>query len=154
MRLLTNLTAFTLACAGGAFAQSGIVKSNGLPIPGATVTATQGGRKTVTTTDENGRYDFSGLTPGACTLEVQMFGFRVERRDAQVPGQLDWTLQITQRPDPAALRARAAQGNQASFEAAVGARVLDEIALYEQVQSASLAECLEQIRRQVAEVPV
>jgi len=48
----------------------------------------------------------------------------------------------------------AAQGNQASFEAALGARVLDEIALYEQVQSASLAECLEQIRRQVAEVPV
>lgn len=116
MRLLTHLTVFAFACAGGAVAQSGIVKSNGLPIPGATVTAIQGGRKTVTTTDENGRYDFSSLTPGTYTFEVQMFGFRVERREAQVPGQLDWTLQIMQRTDQAALRARTAQANQAEAE--------------------------------------
>lgn len=112
MRLLPHIAAVAFLCAGSAFSQSGIVKSGGLPIPGATVTATQGDHKTVTTTDENGRYSFDGLAPGSYALEVRMFGFRVERREAQVPGQLDWTLQIMQRPDPAALRARAAQANQ------------------------------------------
>ena len=83
-------------CAATLVAQSGTVKSNGLPIPGATVTAIKGDQKSVTTTDENGRYDFEGLAPGAYTIEVQMFGFRTERREAATPGQSDWNRQILQ----------------------------------------------------------
>lgn len=102
--------ACALLCAAGAFAQSGVVKSNGLPIPGATVTATQSGKKVSTTTDETGRYEFEGLAPGTYTVEVQIFGFRAEHREAQFPGQADFTLQVFQRPNPAELRARAQAG--------------------------------------------
>ena len=57
------LTWFTIA---GLMASEhhGTVKSAGLPVPGATVTATQGDKKFVTTTDENGRYSFPDLTDG------------------------------------------------------------------------------------------
>ena len=40
----------------------GVVKSGGLPIPGATVTAIQGDKKLVTTTDEQGAYSFPDLS--------------------------------------------------------------------------------------------
>src|SRR5579862_4185172 len=53
----------------------GSVKSAGLPVPGATVTASQGDKKIVTTTDEQGNYSFPDLEEGAWTLEVEMPGF-------------------------------------------------------------------------------
>ncbi|HXA64831.1 MAG TPA: carboxypeptidase regulatory-like domain-containing protein [Bryobacteraceae bacterium] len=53
----------------------GSVKSAGLPVPGATVTAIQGDKKIVTTTDEQGAYSFPDLEDGAWTLEVEMPGF-------------------------------------------------------------------------------
>src|SRR5690242_4010612 len=53
----------------------GVVKSGGLPIPGATVTATQGDKKQVTTTDEKGAYAFPELADGVWTLQVEMLGF-------------------------------------------------------------------------------
>ncbi|MGA2598573.1 MAG: TonB-dependent receptor [Bryobacteraceae bacterium] len=117
MRFLTPLAA-ALLCAGSIFAQAptGIVKSNGIPIPGATVTATQGDKKASTTTDENGRYEFPDLAPGNYTLEVRMFGFRVERKEVTTPGLQELSLQIMQRPDPTAMRARGGQANQAQTE--------------------------------------
>jgi len=53
----------------------GVVKSGGLPIPGATVTATMGDKKLVTTTDDSGRYAFPNLSDGTWTLEIAMLGF-------------------------------------------------------------------------------
>src|SRR5436190_14344618 len=53
----------------------GIVKSGGLPVPGATVTATKGDEKRTTTTDETGRYAFPELADGAWKIEVEMLGF-------------------------------------------------------------------------------
>ncbi len=53
----------------------GVVKSGGLPIPGATVTATMGDKKIITTTDENGAYAFNNLSDGTWTLEIEMLGF-------------------------------------------------------------------------------
>ncbi|MCX6628371.1 MAG: TonB-dependent receptor [Candidatus Solibacter sp.] len=53
----------------------GTVKSGGLPVPGASVTATKGDKKHVTTTDENGRYSFADLSDGSWTIEVEMLGF-------------------------------------------------------------------------------
>src|ERR1700688_3246409 len=61
-------------------AQSGFVKSGNQPIPGATVTATQGGKQFVTTTDPDGHYAFSQLGEGPCTVEVQMFGFEAVKK--------------------------------------------------------------------------
>src|SRR5580658_5716611 len=53
----------------------GVVKSSGLPVPGATVTATSGDKKLVTTTDENGFYSFPELADGVWTITVEMLGF-------------------------------------------------------------------------------
>src|SRR5437763_8034856 len=53
----------------------GVVKSGGLPIPGATVTATQGDKKVVTTTDDEGKYAFPELADGVWNVQVEMLGF-------------------------------------------------------------------------------
>ncbi len=53
----------------------GTVRSGGLPIPGAVVTATQGEKKLTTTTDEEGAYSFPELEDGNWTITVEMLGF-------------------------------------------------------------------------------
>jgi hypothetical protein len=53
----------------------GVVKSGEIPIPGATVTATQGDKKVVTTTDDQGAYSFPNLADGVWNVEVDMLGF-------------------------------------------------------------------------------
>src|SRR5438045_4330960 len=63
---------FSLAIAWG---QSGTVKSEGQPIPGATVRATQGDRALITVTDANGTFTLDKMTPGTWTVDVDMFGF-------------------------------------------------------------------------------
>ncbi|MGA7238669.1 MAG: carboxypeptidase-like regulatory domain-containing protein, partial [Bryobacteraceae bacterium] len=63
----------------------GIVKANGIPIPGATVTASETGQKTqVTTTDDNGAYAFSDLSDGIWTISVEMLGFAKLTREIGV----------------------------------------------------------------------
>ena len=77
--------------------QSGTVRSGGLAIPGATVTATQGEQKIVTTTDDAGQYTFNNLPGGAWTLQVEIFGFTPSRREVTIddkPSTLDWTLEL------------------------------------------------------------
>ncbi|MBZ5619212.1 MAG: carboxypeptidase regulatory-like domain-containing protein [Acidobacteriia bacterium] len=65
----------------------GTVNSGGLPFPGVTVTATQGDRKVVTTTDEKGLFRFADLTDGIWTVEVQMLGFETIARQVGIaPG--------------------------------------------------------------------
>src|SRR5205085_234860 len=73
------------------------VRSGGIAIPGATVTATQGDRKVVTSTDEAGRYVFTNLAPGTWTLQVEIFGFSPANREITVeekPASADWTLAL------------------------------------------------------------
>ena len=60
--------------------QNGTVRSGDLVIPGATVTATRGDKKIVTTTDESGQYVFKDLPAGVWTLQVDIFGFTAARR--------------------------------------------------------------------------
>ena len=62
----------------------GLVTSNGLPVPGATVTVTQGGKKSVTITDTQGFYSFPSLTDGAATIDVEMTGFAGVKQDVTV----------------------------------------------------------------------
>jgi hypothetical protein len=54
---------------------TGIVTFAGLPVPGATVTATQAGVTRVTSTDVAGAYRFADLPEGAWMVRVDMFGF-------------------------------------------------------------------------------
>lgn len=63
---------------------SGRVTFGGVPVPGATVTASQGDRRITITTNEQGIYRFPELSDGRWTIQVQMVGFALERRDVSV----------------------------------------------------------------------
>jgi Carboxypeptidase regulatory-like domain len=74
----------------------GSVRSADQLIPGATVTASNGGAKIVAYTDENGRYTLD-LTPGEWDLQVDMFGFLPAHAKIVVgaqPTHKDWTLEV------------------------------------------------------------
>ncbi len=77
--------------------QHGQVKFGGLPLPGATVTATQGDKTFTAITDLAGAYSFPDLAGGAWTLQVEMLGFETQKRDVAVsagaPG-VDWELKM------------------------------------------------------------
>ncbi len=55
--------------------QHGEVTFGGLPVPGATVTATQGDKKLTAVTDPQGAYSFPDLADGVWTIQVEMLGF-------------------------------------------------------------------------------
>ena len=54
---------------------AGQVTFGGLPVPGATVTASQGDRQVATTTDQQGIYRFADLADGVWSVRVEMLGF-------------------------------------------------------------------------------
>jgi len=62
----------------------GTVKLGPVPVPGVTVTATQGTKKVSAITDERGNYVFPDLIDGVWTIEVEMSGFSQLRRDLTV----------------------------------------------------------------------
>jgi hypothetical protein len=62
----------------------GQVTFNGLPVPGTTVTASQGERRIATTTDQQGIYRFADLSDGSWSISVQMLGFAPVTRDVAV----------------------------------------------------------------------
>ncbi|HUB51982.1 MAG TPA: carboxypeptidase-like regulatory domain-containing protein [Terracidiphilus sp.] len=68
------LCVLALLSAAGAFAREfhGAVTYGGLPLPGATVTATHDGKKLITVTDQSGLYHFDDLADGEWTIEVTM----------------------------------------------------------------------------------
>src|SRR6202789_860843 len=55
--------------------QHGEVTFGGLPVPGATVTATQGEKKFSAVTDPQGAYSFPDLADGVWTIQIEMLGF-------------------------------------------------------------------------------
>jgi len=102
MRSRWPVVVFLLLLSGAMRAQpgdlrhEGLVRSGGLPVPGAVVTATQGNRKLVTLTDEDGRYSLAGLSAGMWKLEVELTGFQRTQRTIELPtaGPLEWNLEI------------------------------------------------------------
>ncbi len=67
------LSLLSLAAASAAELH-GTIKTKGLPFPGVTITALQGDKKVVTTTDLDGVYSFKDLPEGDWTLEATMLG--------------------------------------------------------------------------------
>ncbi len=55
--------------------QTGLVRSSGQPIPGATITAECGTDKITTVSDDAGRFEIGGLPSTSCKYTVLMFGF-------------------------------------------------------------------------------
>ncbi len=53
----------------------GQVTFGAVPVPGATVTASQGDKQVATSTDQQGVYKFADLVDGKWTLKIEMIGF-------------------------------------------------------------------------------
>ena len=75
LRRTCAFACFALAAMAHAAEQHGQVTFNGLPVPGATVTATQGEKKVTTVSDQQGNYSFPELSDGAWKISVEMSFF-------------------------------------------------------------------------------
>jgi hypothetical protein len=70
----------------------GQVEFGGLPLAGATVTATQGNKTLTAVTDSQGTYTFPDLADGPWTLQAEKRGFTTARQDATVGSALPGAL--------------------------------------------------------------
>src|SRR5437764_14786377 len=77
MARFIRIGAIAAAMTCGLFAaeHTGQVKFAGLPVPGATVTASQGDRKVVAVTNEQGAYAFPDLADGVWNFQVELLCF-------------------------------------------------------------------------------
>jgi trimeric autotransporter adhesin len=73
--LLSCVVACTAVFALAASPHHGVVTFGGLPLPGATVTVTQGDKKLVAVTDQQGAYSFPDLADGIWKIQVEMLCF-------------------------------------------------------------------------------
>jgi trimeric autotransporter adhesin len=83
-------------CVATAAEYHGLVSYGGLPVPGATVTVTQDGKKFVTVTDTQGLYSFPALANGPAGLVVEMTGFSPIKQDVVIGTDATgkWELQL------------------------------------------------------------
>jgi hypothetical protein len=98
MQLLTRAAVVWLALLPLAAAEHhGQVKFGALPLPGASVTATQGDKKFVAVTDLQGVYSFPDLRDGTWNMQVEMLCFAPQRRDVEVGAAAagpEWELKL------------------------------------------------------------
>lgn len=86
--LVASLSAWATEYHGQVFYQ-------GAPVPGATVTMTQGAKQLTTVTDEQGLYEFPDLADGGWKIEIRMRGFEPLKGEVAIaPGspQGSWEL--------------------------------------------------------------
>jgi trimeric autotransporter adhesin len=106
-----------LLCAGAQFAAEhhGQVKFGGLPVPGATVTATQGDKKLVAVADQQGAYSFADLADGVWKIRVEMLCFADLEQEVSIAADApspQWELKLLPMDEiKAAAVAAAASGN-------------------------------------------
>ena len=75
---------------------TGSVRAADQWVPGATVTASQGGAKVVAYTDDAGRYTLD-LAPGVWNIQLEMFGFTAVQDQVAIGSQAvtkHWTLEM------------------------------------------------------------
>ncbi len=85
------------ACSMTATEYHGRVSYGGLPLPGATLTATQGDKKFVAATDLNGTYSFPDLPDGDYTVQVEMLCFAPVKKDITIANGVptaEWELKL------------------------------------------------------------
>ena len=70
--LVCALAALAFPSLAAAAAYHGQVTFGGFPLPGATVTVTQGTKKLTTVTDQGGLYSFADLADGVWQIEIDM----------------------------------------------------------------------------------
>ena len=72
----------------------GQVKFGGLPVPGATVTATQGDKKFVAVSDLQGAYSFPDLADGVWTMQIEMLCFSPIKQEVAIGLSPEWNLKL------------------------------------------------------------
>ena len=91
--LLLALASARLFAAG----HSGRVMFGEVPVPGATVVASQRNRQRVTVTDEQGGFTFPDLEDGVWTIRIEMLAFASSTREITVGSGTPpsvWTLTL------------------------------------------------------------
>ena len=91
--LLAAVAVFALVAAE----HRGVVKFGAVPVPGVTVTATQGDKKLVAITGQDGAYTFPELADGVWNIQVEMLCFAPLKREIGIsPGApaAEWALQM------------------------------------------------------------
>src|SRR5262252_9460732 len=76
--------------------QHGVVKYGGLPLPGATVTATKDGKTVSTVSNPDGSYSLPDLADGTWNVEVGMSLFQTAKQEVTLPSTqgVDWDLKL------------------------------------------------------------
>ena len=95
--LVCAFAALAFPCRAVASAYHGQVTFGGLPLPGATVTVTQGTTKVSAITDQGGLFDFPDLADGPAKIEIAMQCFSTVQADVTIspvtaPGK--WELSL------------------------------------------------------------
>ncbi len=95
--LVCLFAAIAFPCIAAASEYRGRVTFGGLPLPGATVTVTQGAKKVTAVTDQGGLYTFPDLADGPGKIEIEMLCFSTVTADvtispATAPGKWELTL--------------------------------------------------------------
>ena len=75
----------------------GRVTFGGLPVPGATITATQGTQKIVAVSDQQGSYSFADLADGAWKIQVEMQCFSTVEQTVTIAPNVpagSWELKL------------------------------------------------------------
>src|SRR5580693_7832613 len=97
MRTKLLTIALLFLCALTAAEHKGKVQFGGLPVPGVTVTATQGDRTLTAITDQQGDYSFADLPDGVWNFQVEMLGFAPVKQDVTIAagaGAPEWELKM------------------------------------------------------------
>src|ERR1019366_7880848 len=99
--ILNILVCWTIAWAAcgllSASEHHGIVKFAGLPVPGATITATMGDKKLVAITDLQGLYAFADLADGVWNVQVEMLCFATLNKEVAIAPNApspEWELNL------------------------------------------------------------
>ena len=95
--LVCMFAAIAFPCIAAASEYRGQVTFGGLPLPGATVTVTQGTKKVTAVTDQGGLYTFPDLADGPGKIEIEMLCFSTVTADVTIspttaPGKWELTL--------------------------------------------------------------
>ena len=94
----------------------GRVKFGGIPVPGVTVTATQGNVVQSVITDSAGFFTFSHLREGVCVVETHMQMFASQRREIVLPTSDSVEFELHLAPSPPETAASGRGGAPHNFE--------------------------------------
>ena len=85
IRLFCALVLLAMCGVAAASEYHGQVSFRGQPVPGATVTITEGSKRFVTVSDQGGLYTFVDLPGGAWKIDIEMQGFSTIHSEVNLP---------------------------------------------------------------------